>query len=271
VSAVGAAAREGSPGIVPAKPAGENGKLPGPALLGSRNPGRPLWGVLFYECCWSLLWVVLTLFYRLRVVGGERVPRTGPLLVVANHQSFLDPPLVGMGIPGRHLNFIARGGLFSSRLFGGLIRALNAVPIKESGSDTAAIRTALEQLAAGRAVLIFPEGSRTPDGAVHEFKRGAWVLLSRAKCTVVPAAVEGAFDAWPRSGLGKRARLLGARVAVEFGRPLSHAELAALGPERGLALLRDTIDAMRRDLRHEMRRATGGAYPAAGAGDAPAA
>lgn len=270
MSAVGAAARDGTPGVEPAKPARENGQSRGPALLRSRNPGRPLWGVLFYECCWSLLWVVLTLFYRLRVVGGERVPRTGPLLVVANHQSFLDPPLVGMGIPGRHLNFIARGGLFSSRLFGGLIRALNAVPIKESGSDTAAIRTALEQLAAGRAVLIFPEGSRTPDGAVHEFKRGAWVLLSRAKCTVVPAAVEGAFDAWPRSGLGKRARLLGARVAVEFGRPMSHAELAALGPERGLALLRETIDAMRRDLRHEMRRATGGAYPAASAGDAPA-
>ncbi len=220
--------------------------------------------MLVYEFFWSLLWVALTLVYRLRVVGGERVPRQGPVLLVANHQSFLDPPLVGMGIPSRHLNFIARGGLFSAKGFGWLITALNAVPIKENGSDTAAIRTALEQLAAGRAVLIFPEGSRSPDGAVHEFKRGAWLLMSRAKCPVVPVAIEGAFDAWPRGG---RPRLWGARVAVEFGEAMSHAELSRLGADEGLALLRGRVEAMRQDLRHELRCASGGAFPAAGVGD----
>jgi 1-acyl-sn-glycerol-3-phosphate acyltransferase len=219
--------------------------------------------MLVYEVCWSMLWVALTLIYRLRVVGAERVPRSGPVLLIANHQSYLDPPLVGMGNPGRHLNFIARGGLFSAKGFGWLITALNAVPIKENGSDTAAIRTALEQLAAGRAVLIFPEGSRSPDGAVHAFKRGAWVLMTRAKCPVVPVAIEGAFDAWPR---GRKPRLWGARVAVEFGAAMSHAELSRLGADEGLALLRSRVESMRQDLRHELRLASGGAYPASGAG-----
>ncbi len=236
------------------------------ARLRNRNPGRSLAAMLVYDIAWSISWLIATGIYRLRVRGRHHVPPTGPLLIIANHQSLFDPPAIAISIACRHINFIARAGLFKFRPFGVLIEALNAVPIKESGSDTAAIRTALEQLARGRAVIIFPEGSRTEDGAIAEFKRGAWVLMSRAKCPVLPAAIEGAFDAWPR-GAG-RPRFWGRRLAVEFGPVIPYEVLAPMGSQAGLSFLRQTVDAMRLDLRHELRNVTDDRYPAPGPGDA---
>jgi 1-acyl-sn-glycerol-3-phosphate acyltransferase len=173
-----------------------------------------------------------------------------------------------MAFTRRHINFIARGGLFGNPLFGSYIRALNAVPIKETGSDTAAIRTALEQLSKGRIVLLFPEGSRSPDGTLQEFKRGFWLLMSRAKCRVLPMGIDGAFDAWPR-GRGLP-RLWGSRIAVSIGAPLSHEALMAMGPDQGLPYLRQVVDALRLDARHELRKGTRERYPVEGPADFPA-
>ncbi|MGD9689638.1 MAG: lysophospholipid acyltransferase family protein [Phycisphaerales bacterium] len=229
-----------------------------PARLGPlsrRNPGRPRAAILFYELCWSFLWIAFTLIYRLRITGRHNIPRSGPLLVVANHQSHLDPPCIGMAFSHRHLNFIARVGLFSSRLFGLAISTLNAVPIKENGSDTAAIRTALHQLALGRALLIFPEGTRSPDGTIHDFKRGFWLLMSRAKCPVLPVAIDGAFDAYPRGT--SLPRLWGQRLAVNIGQIIPYQRLHAMGPEAGLPYLRQVIDDLRADAEHERRAALG--------------
>lgn len=209
----------------------------------SRNPGRSWWGILFYQVCWTALWLVFTSVYRLRVRGAANIPSDGPLLVVANHQSLIDPPCIGMAFKGRQLNFIARDGLFKNPVFAALIRGLNAVPIKENGSDTAAIRTALEQLGMGRALLIFPEGTRSPDGEIHEFKRGFWLLMSRAKCPVLPVAIEGAYRAFPRGRAWPR--VWAQRLTVTVGKPISCDELLAMGPERGLPHLREQVHALR--------------------------
>ena len=236
------------------------------ATFRARSPGRALGAILFYEAVWFFVWVLYTLVYHMRCSARARAPYAGPLLIVANHQSYLDPPLVVMCIQ-RHVSFMARAGLFRNRLFGAWISGLNSIPLNENAPDTAAIRLAIELLGQGRAVLIFPEGSRSEEGAMHQFKRGVWVLLSRARCPVVPVAVEGAFDAWPRS----RAlpRFWGQRLAAKVGDPIAPETLLTLGDREGLALLAGRIDRMRLDLRRQLRAASGGRYPAPGPGDRP--
>ena len=125
----------------------------------------------------------------------------------------------------------------------------------------------LRRLDDGRAVLIFPEGSRSETGRMDDFKRGVAVLVKRSRCPVLPIAVEGCYDAWPRGT--SRPRLFGARVAIHYGDPISHEDLMASGADQALVRLHDQINEMRRALREEMRRATNGKYPPAGAADHP--
>lgn len=209
------------------------------------DPGRPLRRILFFRLCWWLTFLAVTLIYRLRVAHPERVPRSGPLLVVANHQSHLDPPAIGLALNYRHIVPIARIGLFKNRFFGWLIRMLNAIPINEKEGDATAIRAAVKELHAGRCILIFPEGSRSPDGKLQPFKRGAWLMISRAKCPVLPAAVEGLYDAWPRTRTFPF--LWGKRTAVAFGEVIDPDRLLAMGPDAGLKYLAERIDEARDD------------------------
>jgi len=218
-----------------------------------------------YWFCWSLCLLILTVVYRLRRFGADRMPRTGAVLVVANHQSHIDPTAVGMLATRRQMHFVARLGLFKFKPFGRLIAALNSVPIRENESDIVAIREVLSRLSAGHAVLIFPEGSRSPDGAMHEFKGGAALILKRSRCPVLPVAVEGAFDAFPRKR--RLPRVLGQRVAVMAGPLIPHDELLQDGPGPALERLRREIDAMRLELRSRLRAATNGRIPAPGPGD----
>ncbi len=211
--------------------------------LRAYDPGMPLSRILFFRVCWWAAWFAVSMIYRLRVIHPKRVPRRGPILVVANHQSHLDPPAIGVSLRYRHIVPIARIGLFKNRFFGWLIGMLNSIPINEKEGDTVAIRKAIKELEAGRCILVFPEGARSPDGRLQEFKRGAWVIISRAKCPVLPAAVEGLYDAWPRTR--KTPRLWRQRAAVAFGEVLDYDRLAAMGPDEGLAYLRSRIEELR--------------------------
>lgn len=220
------------------------------------DPGRPLGRILFFRLCWWAAWLFVTLVYRLRVAHPERVPRRGAVLVVSNHQSHLDPPAIGVALRYRNFVPIARQGLFKNRIFGWLIRNLNSIPINEKEGDVVAIRKAVKELAAGRCLLVFPEGARTPDGHLQPFKRGAWLLISRAKCAVLPAGVEGMYDAWPR--WRKFPRLWGRRAGVAFGEVVDHDRLLAMGPDQGLAYLAARIE----ELRAEAARLVGHPEPA---------
>lgn len=216
-----------------------------------RNPGASSWSIALFAFGTLLCSIVFTLLFRYRKFGLRHVPSTGPLLVIANHQSHLDPVAVGIAVIPRQMNYLARASLFFPG-FGTLIRLFNAVPLKQDAPDTAAIRAALEQLGMGRAIVVFPEGSRTPDGRLHQFRRGTWLLLSRAKCDILPVAVEGAYDAFPRRA--RFPRLFGSRIAVNIGPVISGPELLAMGDEAGLRSLERTIEALRVDLAQRLRR-----------------
>jgi 1-acyl-sn-glycerol-3-phosphate acyltransferase len=143
------------------------------------------------------------------------VPAEGPVLIVANHSSVLDPPLVG-GMCPRQLTFLAKAELFRIPGFGGLIHRLGARPLRREGADPSALRTARRVLAEGKALLVFPEGTRGEEGRLREAKPGAALLAVQSGATVVPVYVSGSGRAWPRGRRLPRP----AKVVVTFGAPL---------------------------------------------------
>ncbi len=228
------------------------------------NPGVPLWRVIWWKFLQLVCGAWLRACYRHRVHHADRIPAQGPVLLVCNHQSFLDLIVLGVSIPHRHFHSMARSTLFEGD-FAGLIESLNAFPVdQESKGDLKAIRTAMDLLKQGQLVLVFPEGTRTEDGAVDEFQKGILLILRRVKPTIVPAAVEGVFDVWPIHAGRPKWR---GYTAVAFGEPISSEELLARGEEVAMTDLHDQVDRLRLSLRDELRDRTGGKWPAPGPGD----
>jgi 1-acyl-sn-glycerol-3-phosphate acyltransferase len=175
---------------------------------------------LWYQFLRCLIFLAGTLAYRLRYGGLKNIPPTGPVLVVANHQSHFDPPLIGAGC-WRRMNYLARETLFRPPL-GWLIGTLDAIPIDRDGMGLNGIKESLRRLKRGEMVLIFPEGTRTHDGEVAPFRPGFTVLAARAKAWILPVAIAGAFDAWPRWRTLPR---LGT-IHVLYGEPIPPEEIA---------------------------------------------
>jgi len=158
---------------------------------------------------------------RLRGHGLEHVPRAGGLLLASNHQSFLDPVLATC-LLDRQCWYLARRTLFRGA-FGRFIRTVNAVPLERGEADSAALRAALALLDQNRALLLFPEGTRTRDGALGVVRSGVGSLAARADVPVVPVYIHGAFDAWPRTYRLPRP----GRVHVFYGPPVRPADFPA--------------------------------------------
>src|SRR5512145_2769433 len=158
---------------------------------------------------------LMRLLFRVEGRGTEHVPAEGPVLIVANHSSVLDPPLVG-GMCPRQLTFLAKAELFRIPGLGGLIRRLGAQPLRREGADPSALRTARRVLAEGKALLVFPEGTRGEEGRLREAKPGAALLAVQSGAAVVPVYVSGSGRAWPRGRRLPRP----AKVVVTFGAPL---------------------------------------------------
>lgn len=207
---------------------------------------RPTWlSERFYDLTYLTGQVLFGLGFSFRWRGTENVPQSGPLLVVANHQSFFDPWIVGMAVK-RHLTYLARKTLFRHPLFRQVIQALNAVPIDQEGVAKEGLKTVVEQLRLGKAVLVFPEGTRTPDGQLHELQPGVHLIIRRAMPTILPVGIAGAYHAWPiwrkypipaplfmPAGKGT--------IAVVVGRPIASERLAELRREEALPALLEEI------------------------------
>jgi 1-acyl-sn-glycerol-3-phosphate acyltransferase len=233
--------------------------------VGRRAPGRPFLAVIWWDVCRLLTTIVLHICFGLRVVGRERIPRSGPLLYVSNHQSFLDPIINGAAIHDRPFRPFARETLFRG-VFGTLIRSLGALPVVGGGGDKAVMRAALSELEAGRCVLVYPEGTRTADGGLAPFKSGIALLLRRSNATVVPMGIEGAFDVWPRDASRPRWRR---RIETEVGEPIDVASLLQDGVPAAMERLEREVDDLRRRCRARLRARSGGWYPAPGVADGP--
>jgi len=165
--------------------------------------------------------------------------------VLSNHQSNLDPVLIGLACD-RRLNYLARVTLFRFAPFRWLIASLDAIPIDRDGLGLNGLKETLRRLKRGEMVLIFPEGTRTSDGEVASLRPGFSALAKRARVPLVPVAIDGAFRAWPRS----RALPRLATIEIEFGPPLMPDELQSYD-ERQLV---DEVDRRIRRCHRQARR-----------------
>ena len=169
-----------------------------------------------YRAVQSVTRALMAIGFQARCWGRENYPATGGALICANHQSFLDPMLIGNS-SSRPMNYLARKTLFHFAPLGWLLDFVNTIPVEREGFGVGGIRETLKRLKRGEMVLLFPEGTRSPDGEIQHFKQGFATLARRSRVALVPVGVDGAYDAWPRS---ERFPQLG-QVRVVVGKPLA--------------------------------------------------
>ncbi len=155
-------------------------------------------------------------YFGLELVGVERIPASGPLIITPNHQTYADPPLVTIPVR-RRVYYMAWSRLFEVPVFGRLIRLLRAFPVQIESSDPRATREAVRLLQAGQVVMIFPEGERSPDGAVHRFKLGAFRLAAVVGAPVMPVTIAGGHHSWPPGRLLPRP----GKITITYHPPLA--------------------------------------------------
>ena len=197
----------------------------------------------------SLLWRTLqipvrltaTLAFDLKAFHPERVPVTGGVLMLSNHQSYLDPPLLGTRL-NRSMAYLADAELFKFAPFGWLIRTLNAFPIEQGRGDLGAMKQSIRLLQEGWLLNVFPEGSRTPDGNLHPAQKGAALIVRRAGVPVVPVAIHGSYEAWPKTQKFPRPH----PIRILYGEPVN---LSNEKPEEITAWIDETLGRMLADLR----------------------
>lgn len=189
----------------------------------------------------------VAVLYRLRVFSRENVPLKGAVLVLCNHQCFLDP-MFSQSWVRRPFSFIAREDLFRG-FFGWLIRSLYAIPIRQDQADVGAIKTVIQVLRLGRAVCLYPEGSRTFDGRIADIKPGFGLISRRADAPIVPVVIDGAFECWPRT---KKYPKLSGRVAVLYGKPIPAQHIKEVGDEDFAKELTRRLREMQTDLRKKL-------------------
>lgn len=163
----------------------------------------------------GLLVGYLGLCHRFRAEGLAHLPPSGGVLILSNHQSFLDIPAIAVAAP-RHVAFVARASLARSRFLDWLMRESGCVLIRPNTPDRAALEGMIGHLQQGDCVGVFPEGTRTVDGSLGVFRAGAVVAARRAGVPIVPAAICGAFEAWPRTRKLPRP----GPIRVRFGAPI---------------------------------------------------
>jgi 1-acyl-sn-glycerol-3-phosphate acyltransferase len=205
-------------------------------------PARPnLTGRLFYDFVYWSSFTFFSFGFSFRRSGWGNVPKDGPVLLVANHQSMFDPVLVGLA-SRRYLSFLARKNLFEQPVLAPVIRKLNAIPI-DRGMGKDGIQAVLGALGEGQAVLVFPEGERSHTGEVQPLKPGVSLLIKRVNCPIVPVGVAGSFAAWSRHMKWPRPSPLflhpgPSTLAVAVGAPIDPARYQDMDRDEMMADLR---------------------------------
>jgi 1-acyl-sn-glycerol-3-phosphate acyltransferase len=181
---------------------------------------------LIYNVGYTLSRWLATLLLSYRTHGAEKIPSEGGVILAANHTSFFDPPLVGIASQ-RAMWYLARKTLLEWPLLGPIFPSLNVIPVDRDGNDRTALKAIIRLLQAGEGVVLFPEGTRSPDGHLQRGKPGIGMIIAKSQVPVVPVRVFGAYEAYPKGAK----RLQPTQVHVCFGEPMSfpteHAEMDA--------------------------------------------
>ncbi|MBM4097522.1 MAG: lysophospholipid acyltransferase family protein [Planctomycetota bacterium] len=207
----------------------------------------------WYDFCHLSVNLYFSVFHSYRVLTGWRMPATGPVLILANHASFLDPPVIGGALP-RHIFYLARRTLFRNAMFRRLIRSVNAIPVDQENNGVGGLKASVEVLRLGEPLLVFPEGTRSPSGEMGPFMPGVHLILKKCpEAMVLPVGVSGAHEAL---SMGRKLPTFSpmflpprkGALCVSVGRPLPGSVLAAMPRQ-------DAVERMTGMVRAELERA----------------
>lgn len=208
---------------------------------------RMLWHAWIRYTVVIILWTL----YRVRVYGKENIPRKGELLILSNHQSFYDT-IACQGWVRRPFYYVPRASLFHG-FWGWVIDSFYTIPIDQEKADLAGMRAIIDVLKRGKAVGLYPEGSRTLTGRIDEIKPGFSLLVRRSGASVLPMVIEGLYEIWPR---GQKYPKFGKRlpIGVMYGKPITAEHISEIGEQRFIDEFNRTLQQMHNDLRQKMGR-----------------
>jgi len=191
---------------------------PGETERATIDRDHPITAPIYYLGL-RLIYLMLRDLFKLRVEGVDKLPRSGPFILSPNHQSFLDGPVMIACLPWNILRetfYVGTSEIFGSKLMRRIGEAIRLIPIDPDANLVSAMRAGAYGLRQKRVLVLFPEGERSIDGAPKIFKKGAAILAIHTQCPVVPVALEGFFEAWPR---GEKFRGL-SKLKVRFLEPV---------------------------------------------------
>jgi 1-acyl-sn-glycerol-3-phosphate acyltransferase len=194
--------------------------------------------------------VVLYLLYRVRPYNKDNFPKKGPVLLLCNHQSFLDPIFCQLPII-RTIHCVARDTLFENKITGPLLKKIYAIPIKRGRADLASMRRIMSVLKDGGAVCLFPEGTRTSDGRILDIKAGFSLLSRKTGAKVVPVIVDGAFECWPRHK--KLPRLFG-KIGISYGEPILPEDIKGLTDDEFAKIIKGRLIKLQGECRKKLKK-----------------
>lgn len=164
----------------------------------------------FYGFARGVVKCFFRLIFRIKIEGIENIPKDGTFVICSNHKSLLDPPLLGSCLPIR-MRFMAKEELFKNKLFGALITALGAFPVRRGTGDIGALRVAMNIVSGGENLAVFPEGGRSPEGHLRKGKSGAVLIAAKSKVNILPIGISGNYK-------------LFSKVTVRVGAPIELGE-----------------------------------------------
>ena len=172
----------------------------------------------WYLLGYSLSKALAKTFFNYRVIGAENMIEEGPCIIAANHCSFFDPPLVGVACK-RAIHYLARKSLLEWPILGPIFPDLNVIPVDRKNADRSALMGAIRVVKNGGAVLIFPEGTRSPDGKLQSAQPGIGMIVAKTGAPVVPVRISGSYEVFSRNmKMPKRGE-----ISVAIGIPLRFA------------------------------------------------
>jgi 1-acyl-sn-glycerol-3-phosphate acyltransferase len=182
----------------------------------------------WYTAGYNLSKALARTLFSFKVAHPERIIETGGALLAMNHQSFLDPPLAGICCK-RQIYFLARKSLLDWPVLGPILPKLNVVPVNQERADMSALKTVIKLVRAGNCTVVFPEGSRTPDGRLQPAQAGIGLIIAKTLVPVIPMRIFGAHEAFPIGAKFPKLR----PITIVVGEPIkfTEADLAGEGRE----------------------------------------
>ncbi len=206
-----------------------------------REPERPTMSWVYW-LTYTLSKAFFRAAYGMEVHHAERAKVVGGAYFASNHASFLDPPLVGTALE-EPIYYLARNTLFKPPLFTWLLPRLNTVPVDRDNAELSSLRISMQLVKEGKKMVVFPEGTRTPDGSLQPAQRGVGMLVAKTGVPVIPVRIFGSYEAYPRN---RKLPRMDGKIHVVFGHPIyfSTEELATKGKTGQQAISTRVMDAI---------------------------